>query len=315
MLFTALFLIILIMLFQNKIKWAAERFTFDIILCLSIGSVFFFISLFSIIKNREKMFLLSLFFYQICTSYVYVIISKTTMFSLVFYRIFSILPQSIFTQFLNGILIITVINLPIIFTVLKKEKPKTLYSALIISLFFSSFSGFFGNSSWLKISYDLNSDFSCIKIKYDSYSSRDSLAIAVLDWAHNSIQYEAGKGPVRINELIKNGKGTCGFQTKAAGTALKYYHFPVRYVTLHSKGWKSYHSVLEVYLNGSWAFFDTQHNKYFYENGHYLNSFELSERPKLLESAGYKPELFSNILLFTDGDYFKITPDIKDLFY
>jgi len=179
--------------------------------------------------------------------------------------------------------------------------------------------GHWPDGNWYRLRHDIRTNPVCVwervDVSYDTSRSRMENAIRLLTWVHDNIRYEGSNPLLPLPELISTGRGTCGVQAKIFGALCRIEGYPIRYVVLHSNGYLRYHSVVEVYVDDKWVLFDPQHNLVLYDDGVPLNAWELHSRARLAVAHPWGKELFENVLMFQDGDYFSITSRNWKWFY
>ena len=262
-----------------------------------------------ILWNFRSEFILKLITaFSIITLLILIDLSKLSTFHLLFYRLFEISPSSL----LNSVLLSFTVLISCTFFSFFLKKKRLLSLSVGIVLFLISYPFLF--NSWLDESYDKSVNLSLymdeIKVNLDEESLRNAL-----QFTYNNIKYIAGVAPVHVNELIENGKGTCGFQTKVFQEIVRRLNIPSRYVLIHQDKWKGMHNVVEVFIHNKWVAYDPMKNQIFKKDEMHFNASHIQQSDSIAKEFGYSSKLFENILIFQNNHFIKVTEENNSDFY
>ncbi|MBN2406499.1 MAG: transglutaminase domain-containing protein [Elusimicrobia bacterium] len=233
------------------------------------------------------------------------------------YRLLGIDPASVFSNMIAGFAVLLIYSLPVAILFLMHRK--TYIPLIITGLLLWGLGNADIDQTWL----GMEDDVSILPeklLKYtDTFWKKESdpmLNITrAVKWVHDNIKFIPSDPLLPIDELIEEGEGTCGIQSKILHDIIKIRGFPTRIVMLHSEDWEVSHSAVEVYVRRKWVYLDPSFNLIFYKGDIPLNSWQLSKSPEVSAPHPYGSKLFENILLYTSGEYLLVTAKNYRWFY
>lgn len=279
-----------------------------------------------VLARRMWLIGLSLLYQGLFFSLVSTYLNHFSNFHLLGYYALGLNPHSWFTWIVYKVPVLVLFFLPVIeILVLNWQNrantlKKILCPLITTGLFFFAMTGFTERINYFNLKYDIDIPLHQIQSLTSDLILSDPIDLEqiqiALDWVHAHIQYEDSNPLRSLPDLLKNGKGTCGIQSKIFASLMRLHGIPIRYVVLDSYNRELGHTAVEVYLNWQWIYVDPQHRMLFFdENNHPLNAWDLHQNVNYSAKHPRGSSLFEDLMIFTEGVYFKVTEENAGWFY
>lgn len=277
-------------------------------------------SIILILFQKKKVKILYLIY---CLSFAYLcidLIHKLNTSKLIGFLFFGFNPQGLIANVTNNLFFIGIFFFPIFIFLIKKEITKRNFKIFCsISFGFLFLSNYYRENNIYSVKNDLSVTkeevLSLTTFRYDSSMSSLENAVTCLDWVNKNIEYSAQSIIKTIPELIKEGNGTCGVQSRVFEKIMRLHGYNSRYVSLFSFDRTKSHTVVELFIENKWVHFDPQFNKVYYEKNTPLSTIQIKKDKNLINKHPFGGTVFDEILILENNEFFLVSNRNKYWFY